>query len=192
MGIDETEFVIFDTETTGLSPAAGDMVVEVAALRSLGGRVSASFESLIQTGVPVSEGAFRVNQISPQMLEDAPVAHEVWPRFLEFSRCAVWCTYNAPFDMGFLCHELSLLGRTLPEGVAVIDVLRMARALMPGLSRYALWCVAEANGMQLAQRHRAMADVEMTHEVFRSLLEIARAKGVTDLEGLVKCFGYIA
>lgn len=187
--IDETEFVIFDTETTGLDPASGDRVVEIAAMRLVRGKEEACFQSLANPHRPVSEAAFAVNGISSAMLDTAPEMEEVLPAFLEFIKGGCLCSYNAPFDMGFLQSELKRAGLALPAGTVVIDILKMARRLMPGLERYALWFVAQRLGVQSQQLHRALSDVRLTWEVMHRLIEIARLKGIDDQASFTALFG---
>src|SRR3990167_4128835 len=83
--IDDVDFVVFDVETTGLSPKDGDRIVEIGALRYKNGQAWDSFSSLLNPQRPVSPGAFAVNRISQEMLKDAPAASEVLPKFLEFA-----------------------------------------------------------------------------------------------------------
>jgi len=178
--ISAEDFTIFDTETTGLNPSQGDRIIEIAAERLQNAKVAATFQSLVNPGRPVSEAAYAVNGISEQMLKDAPGTEAVLPGFLEFIRGSTLCSYNAPFDMGFLENELSRLGLPFPQDIAVIDVLRMARRLLPGLPRYALWFVAQTLGVTQKQQHRALSDVALTRDVFYLLVDIAGHKGIGD------------
>ncbi len=200
--IDEVEFTIFDTETTGLKPEDGDRIVELAGLRVKGSERIATFDALINPARPISPGAFAVNKITAQMLQDASSPKEVIGRFLEFIRGSCLCSYNAEFDLGFLNNELKLISLPAPLEVApraaglltgpainnlvVFDLLTMARKLMPGLSRYALWFVAGKLGVSSAQEHRAFSDVEMAWEVFGKFKVICREKGITDFSDFFK------
>jgi len=178
--IEEMEFTIFDTETTGLDTASGDRIVEMAAIRFKDKKKIADFETLVNPGRPISEAAFQVNRITQEMLRGAPAIETVMPRFLDFIQGSCLCSYNAGFDLEFLNNELHLLGKSPLQNVVTVDILRMARRLLPGLERYALWFVSERLGINIAQKHRALADVEMTWEVFRRLTGILQSKGITD------------
>lgn len=184
--IDDVEFVIFDTETTGLDPSLGDRVIELAALKFKGSEKISEFQSLINPGRPVSDAAFAVNKISAQMLSGAAQPAEAFPKFLEFIQGSCLCSYNAGFDLEFLNNELRILGLAQLKGVPVIDCLKMAKRLMPGLERYALWFVADTLGIKIKQQHRAFSDVELTLAVFYKLSAILKAKGITDFH---KCLG---
>ena len=183
--IDEVEFTIFDTETTGLKPEDGDRIVELAGLRVKGSERIATFNALINPARPISPGAFAVNKITAQMLQDASSPKEVIGRFLEFIRGSCLCSYNAEFDLGFLNNELKLISLPAVNNLVVFDLLTMARKLMPGLSRYALWFVAGKLGVSSAQEHRAFSDVEMAWEVFGKFKVICREKGITDFSEFV-------
>ncbi|MDD5097709.1 MAG: 3'-5' exonuclease [Candidatus Omnitrophica bacterium] len=185
--IDEIEFTIFDTETTGLKPETGDRIVELAGLRVRGDEKIATFDTFINSGKEISAGAFAVNKITPQMLQDAPTAQEVLPGFLKFISGSCLCSYNAEFDLGFLNNELKLI--SLPKiDLVVFDLLPMARKLMPNETRYPLWLVAQRLGITLAQEHRAAADVELTWAVFRKFKAICREKGIIDFTNFSNLF----
>ncbi len=180
MVIDEVEFTIFDTETTGLDPQAGDRIVEIAAIRFKGKDKINSFQTLVNPHRPISPAAYQVNRISQEMLESAPDINTVMPEFLKFIKDSCLCSYNAGFDLEFLDQELKALGQEPLRDIVVVDILKMARRLLPGLERYALWYVAEQLGLQNKQEHRAFSDVELTLAVFKKLKEALGKKGVWD------------
>ena len=187
--IDEVEFVIFDTETTGLEPESGDRIVELAGVRFKGNKRIATFQSLINPHRPISEAAFSVNKISAKMLEGAPEAEAVLPQFLSFIQGSCLSSYNAGFDLGFLNNELKLINKKLSEDVLAVDILKMARRLMPGLERYALWFVADSLGIKNEQSHRALSDVELSLGVFNKLKERLESKGILDFFNFYHLFG---
>ncbi|MFH1361009.1 MAG: exonuclease domain-containing protein [Candidatus Omnitrophota bacterium] len=183
------EYIIFDVETTGLSPALGDRVIEIAALKVKNFRPIEKFHSLVDPQREISYGAFLVNGIMQEMLDGAPLAKDVFPRFLEFagSRCLVG--HNIGFDLSFLNQELSLLGQKAVVSNAAIDTLKMARSLLPSLGSYSLWMVAQALGVGQKQRHRALEDVYMTFEVFERLMRCAKEKSLATPKTLLMLFG---
>ncbi len=187
--IEDVDFVIFDVETTGLSPKDGDRIVEVGALRYKNGQAWDSFSSLLNPGRPVSPGAFAVNRISQEMLKDAPIAEEVLPKFLEFAGKSCLAGYNVGFDMGFLENELGLLGRPLAEDTAVVDIIQMARRTFPGLSSYGLGNFSRWLGCPAPQDHRALSDVRMTAEVFSRILLELKKKGIEEFLAFYNLFG---
>lgn len=186
--IDEIEFAIFDTETTGLEPESGDRVVEIAGIRFKGREKIAVFQALVNPKRPISQAAQAVNRITPGMLENAPGIETVMPKFLDFISDTCICSYNAPFDLGFLNNELKLINKPALN-LPAVDILKMAKRLLPGLERYALWFVAEKLGIKAAQQHRAFSDVELTLEVFNGLSAILKTKSVSDFMNFFSLFG---
>jgi len=182
-------FVIFDVETTGLSPKSGDRVIEIAGLKIEGLAVVDQFHSLVNPGRPVSYGAYLVNGISDAMLKGAPSPAEIFPAFTEFIRGACLVGHNVRFDLSFLAAELFLLGRRWEREGLALDTVKMARGLLPDARRCSLQGVAQFLGIEEPQQHRALADVEMTYRVFRRLLEIAERRDITDLAQLLELFG---
>jgi len=186
--IDDIEFVIFDTETTGLDPSSGDRIVELAALKFKGLERISEFQALVNPGKPVSEAAFAVNKISAEMLKDASQPEEVIPKFIDFIRGSCLSSYNAGFDLEFLNNEFKILELPQLKDILIIDVLKMAKRLMPGLERYALWFVADTLGIKTKQQHRAFSDVELTLAVFNRLKDMLKAKKITDFNKFIGLF----
>jgi DNA polymerase III subunit alpha, Gram-positive type len=182
----DIDFVIFDVETTGLSPANGDRMIELGALKVRGTQVIDRFYSLIDPQRPLSYGAFLVNGISTEMLEGAPVAAEVLPKFLRFLGGAVLVGHNVNFDLGFLNAELERSELAWRQGYSVLDTRRLARWLLPDLRSYRLQNVSYALAIEDFQQHRAMSDVEMTRQVFAQFLEMAFRRDVATLKQLLR------
>ena len=189
-GLPHARFVILDVETTGLSSRQGDKIIEVAAVKCEGLQVTERFESLINPERPLSYGAYLVNRISSEMLRGAPSAADVLPRLYQFIQGSCLVGHNIKFDLGFLRHELSSLGLSIGPEFPALDTCQMARGLLPHLGRYSLRAVAYAVGLEELQQHRAMADVEMTYEVFRALLQVAERRDIFSLPLLMQIFGH--
>ncbi len=187
--LEQLTLTIFDTETTGLEPESGDRIVEIAAIKFKGKQRLAIFKILINPQRAISQAAFQVNNITEEMLEKAPLIDKVMPEFLDFIQGSCICSYNATFDLEFLNNELKILGQDKLKFVPVVDILKMARRLMPGLERYALWFVAERLGIRHKQLHRALSDVELTLKVFNKLKEILKSKGIFDFNNFLSLFG---
>ncbi len=183
------EFIIFDVETTGLSPQTGDRIIEIGALKIRNLKAVAEFHTLVNPDREISPGAFAVNGITQDMVAVAPLAQEVLPAFLHFVGENPIVAHNARFDMSFLGHEMALAGMNFSRPFKVIDTLRMARGLLPGLGSYALAMVAYALGIEDEQTHRAMDDVRMTHEVFCRLFLKAEEENIADTDTLIRLFG---
>lgn len=186
MDIRKTEYVIFDVETTGLSPLRGDRMVEIGAIRVKDMKIVDRFESLINPQRNLSEEAQRVNKITEAMVEDAPIADEILPQMIDFIGGACVVGHNVKFDLDFLCYELSLLGRKLQDTTPALDTLKMSRGLMPHLRTHRLSFLAEVLGVQIGATHRALADVELTLGVMVHLFDIAHECQIGDLRELLR------
>ena len=188
--IGEIEFTIFDLETTGLDPGSGERIVEIAAVRLRADQRLGTFQSLVNPGNrAISPAAFAVNRITPDMLRDAPSIYEVLPKFLDFISDSCLAAYNASFDFAFLSSESRLIKKQLPEELQIVDILIMAKRMLPHLERYALWFVANHLSIDSIQEHRALSDVQLTIEVFNHLHSSLIKKGIVDFEQFVSLFG---
>ena len=187
--IKNTEYIIFDVETTGLSPSEGDRIVEIAAVKLKGNTIVAEFESLINPNRALPASAILVNGITQEMIQDAPVAAKVLPQLIDFIGGAAVVGHNVKFDLGFLCYELSLAGRKLRDETPAIDTLKMAKGLIPYLSSYRLEYLANALGVSVNVTHRALSDVKLTCEAFKRMLEMACDNQLIDFHLLIQRFG---
>lgn len=180
----ETNFAVFDVETTGLSPAYGDRVCEVACVRLTGELEVERFESFVDPGRSLSLGAAAVNGITPDMLAGAPPFSDVAGRLLSLLDGAVLVAHNAPFDLGFLAMELEIAHVPPPEG-EVLDTLTLARRAF-GFPRNGLQALARALQIEAATAHRALGDACTTAEVLaRILWEVEARWGVRTLGQLL-------
>ena len=189
MNIRLTEFVIFDVETTGLSPMDGDRIVEIAAVKVKGVQVVDKFYSLVNPQRSMPSQATLVNNITEDMLATAPVAADILPQMIHFIGGACVAGHNVRFDLNFLCYELSLIGRRLNDRTPAVDTLKMARDLLPYLSNHKLSYLARSLGVVVDQTHRAMADVELTVAVFLRLMEMAGDKDLQKASIFLNQFG---
>ena len=181
--IDETDFLIVDVETTGLSPDSGDRVCEIGAVKIRGGAVIESFGSLINPQRPISAGAYAVNRISPQMVADAPLFSEIAETIIRLLDESVVVAYNAPFDVSFINHELRLAGHKPMKNV-VADALVLARQLLPGLGKYPQENVARILGIPFPVKHRALEDVMVTAKIFFLFTSILKANDLREISDL--------
>jgi len=189
MNINLTEFVIFDVETTGLSPTDGDRIIEIAAVKIKEGKVMDKFYSLVNPKRYMPAQATMVNNITDDMLVGAPVAADVLPQMINFIGGACVAGHNVRFDLNFLCYELAMIGRRLNDQTPAVDTLKMARDLLPYLSNHKLAYLARSLGVVVDQTHRAMADVEITVAVFLRLMEMAGDKDLHQVAVFLNQFG---
>lgn len=162
--------IAIDVETTGLAVAAGGRVIEIGAVAIEGGRIVAELSTLIRTATPISYGAFSIHGISKEMLHGKPSPAEVWPTFLEFVGCAPLIAHNAPFDIGFIRHELALLGLVMPN--PSICTVRLARRRCPQLPNHRLETVARHLLGDIpvdCRLHRALDDARLAAQIWIKL-----------------------
>jgi DNA polymerase III subunit epsilon len=180
--LEEVDFVVIDTETTGLRPGP-DRVIEIAAVRVRGGVSVGAFQTLLNPQRSIPPFIIRFTGISPEMVQDAPTSEAIFPEFLQFIEGATLVGHNLGFDLNFLAHEARLLRRSFP--VDGFDTIPLARRLLPGLKRFKLDYVADHLHISTVQRHRAMGDAKVTAAVFIRLLELAKEQGIFTV-GLLK------
>ena len=171
---DQVDIAVVDVETTGLSAGRGDRVCEIGIVRIRGGAVMQTFGTLVDPTIPISAGAFAVNGISPAMLVDAPVFGEVMSRVEPLLRDCILVAYNAPFDLSFLNNEFRLCGAPVLRN-PVVDVLLLARQLLPGRPRYPQSAVAALLKIASAVSHRALEDAMVTAKILAHFLSMLRA-----------------
>lgn len=188
MKSNQMDFVIFDVETTGLSCAGGDRIIEVAAVKIRDGEIIDRFESLVNPERYVPMMATMVHGIRDSDLVDAPKAADVMPQLMAFIGKDCLVGHNLRFDVRFLNHELNLLSLDEQSDDLTLDTIKMAKGLFPGLPSYALASVVTHLGVNPRTAHRAMADVLMTGDVFLTLLECARQRHITSLSHLLTLF----
>ena len=131
MDTDRAEFVIVDTETTG-SRAGEDRIIEIGAVRLVGGEVVDTFQQLIDPGCHVPHRITRLTGISTGMVYGQPSAAEVLPGFVDFLGDAILVAHNLPFDARFLDVALAEAGLP-PLQNPSLDTLRLARRLLSSL-----------------------------------------------------------
>jgi DNA polymerase-3 subunit epsilon len=157
--------VMLDFETTGLSPAMGDRITEVAALRIVNGQVTGRYVSLVNCGVRIPAFVTQLTGISQAMVERAPPASEVVPALLDFIGGDALSAHNASFDEKFLKAEADLLGLA-PRHVGLVCSLKLSRRVFPGLTSYKLGLLSHQLGIRFrSAAHRAESDAEVAAQV---------------------------
>lgn len=168
--------VMLDFETTGLSPAMGERITEVAALRIVDGRVTERFVSLVNCGVRIPSFITQLTGISQAMVDGAPPVARVLPRLLEFIGSSALAAHNASFDEKFLVAEAGRLSLA-PAHARLVCSLKLARRVFPGMASYKLGQLSGQLGIRFrSAAHRAESDAEVAAEV---LIHIGRHLGRT-------------
>src|SRR5215218_2750404 len=167
-------YVVFDVETTGSAARKGGAITEFGALKLVRGEVVDQFSTLVNPERPIDPFVVRLTGITDRMVSDAPSISEVMPRFEEFVEGCVLVGHHVHFDSSFVTAARG--GAPLPN--EVLDTLKLARSLVPGLKRYRLSALVSHFGVRQAPNHRALSDAAATTEVFRRLLKLLDSAGI--------------
>ena len=163
--------IIFDTETTGLSPAGGDRMVEIGCVE-LFNRVETgrTFHAYFNPERQMPSEAEAVHGLSDIFLSDKPLYSELVDDLLEFIADSPLIAHNATFDFGFLNHELSRCARDPVCLSRMIDTLTMARARHPG-AKHSLDALCTRFGVDRSHRvkHGALMDAQLLAQVYVEL-----------------------
>ena len=163
--------VVLDTETTGLDPQQGHRVIEIGCVEIQNRRLTGRhFHQYLNPDREIDEAAIEVHGITTQFLADKPRFGQVEAEFLEFVSGAELVIHNAPFDIGFLDHELKLSGSgqgKMANFCAILDSLLLAREKHPG-QRNNLDALCKRYGVDNTQRdlHGALLDAEILADVY--------------------------
>ena len=171
--IDNTEYCVFDLETTGISHIT-EKITEVGIIKIKNGEVIDTFECFVNPEKPIPQKVVEVTHITDDMVKDAETIDKVMPKILEFMGDSVLVAHNADFDIGFMKYNCEKLGLKLDN--TYIDTLRLARAMFPEFTKYKLGIIAEKLGIKVDVAHRALDDVKTLVAVFKEMIERAKEK----------------
>ncbi|HEV3476234.1 MAG TPA: exonuclease domain-containing protein, partial [Rubrobacteraceae bacterium] len=173
LALDDAPYVVFDIETTGSSAGKGG-ITELGALKLVRGDVVEEFSTLVNPGRPIEPFVVRLTGITDHMVAKAPGVSEAMASFEEFVEGSILVGHNVHFDCSFITAARG--GSPLPN--PLLDTLRLARCLVPGLRRYRLASLVSHFGVQAMPNHRALSDAAATAGVFLRLLKLLRSAGV--------------
>ncbi len=181
--LSETEFVVFDLETTGLSPVS-DRICEIGAVRIRALELADTFQTLVAPKTAVPQAVRRLTGLSDDALRSAPGVRTAIRQFSAFAGRSVLIAHNARFDVGFVNRELErMTGKRL--AATVIDTVPLARNLLQRrVRRTSLASLAYFFGVSARPCHRALPDAQATAEVFLRLVELAAERGASTLSEL--------
>ncbi|HHM06463.1 MAG TPA: DNA polymerase III subunit epsilon [Gammaproteobacteria bacterium] len=166
--------IVLDTETTGLEPAAGHRVIEIGGVELVSRRITERrFHHYLQPDREIDPGAMEVHGITNDFLADKPRFKDVVHEFLDYIKGAELIIHNAPFDIGFLNHEMKMAGvepGRIEDYCSVTDTLALARQLHPG-QRNNLDALCKRYGIDNTQRtlHGALLDAEILADVYLAM-----------------------
>ena len=170
------DYVVFDLETTGLSPET-DEIIEISGLKVRNGKVMENFTTLVNPDRPIPYSATRINGITDEMVQSAPLLKPSLNEFLTFIGNDILVGHNIhSFDLNFLRNGAR---RTLGQSIQndYVDTLFLAKICLPQLPRHRLTDLAEHFCIETKGAHRALNDCVMNqlcYEKLGMLLENAK------------------
>ncbi|KGG80843.1 DNA polymerase III PolC [Caloranaerobacter azorensis H53214] len=181
----DCEYVVFDIETTGLSPF-NDKITEIGAVKIKGNQIIDRFSQLINPEIEIPEKIVKLTGINNEMVADKPTIEEVLPKFLDFINGCVLVAHNASFDVSFIRVNCNKYGFKLAN--PILDTLELSRNLFPNLKSHKLNVLAKHLNVKLENHHRAVDDSEATAKIFLKCLLMLKEKGVSELSEINTVF----
>ncbi len=177
----ELNFTVFDTETTGLDPAAGDEIISIGAIRIMNGRLLREeiFEQLVNPRQLLPKKTIEITGIQPEMLEGQPEIDEILGIFHKFCKNTILIAHNAAFDMRFLQMKEFRTGISFIN--PVLDTLLLSAVVHPNQESHKLENIAARLGIHIIGRHTALGDAIATGEVLLKLIPLLAEKGIYTL-----------
>ena len=177
----ELAYTVFDTETTGLEPAAGDRILQIGATRIVAGKLRREdcFEQLVNPQRDIPAAGIPIHGIRPEMVADAPTIDRILPAFHAFAADTVLVAHNAAFDMRFLQLQEQDTGVVFEQ--PVLDTLLLSALVHPQQDSHGLEAIAERLGVTVLGRHTALGDAMVTAEIFLKLLPLLAERGILTL-----------
>lgn len=180
--------IVLDTETTGLDPLQGHRIIEIGCVELVNRRLTGDhFHQYLQPDRSIDPEAIKVHGITNEFLAEKPRFADIAANFLKFVKGAELIIHNAPFDVGFLNHELSRWGQggsSMMEFCTVLDTLQLARQRHPG-QKNTLDALCKRYEIDNTHRslHGALLDAEILAEVYLAMTREQVALGLsTQLE----------
>ena len=182
------EFVVFDTETTGLTPSR-DRIIELAGVRFVDGKPTEIFETFINPERPISPEVTAINHITDEMVANAPTIAQVLPAFEEFVGNSPLVAHNMTFDLKFIYYSGSNL---MEQPRKYFDTYKVVQKVLKkpqykydreydkwekdynsdyNVNDYKLGTLAEYYKIPFPDSHRAVADAIVTGKVFLKLVD---------------------
>jgi DNA polymerase-3 subunit epsilon len=174
-------YTVFDTETTGLQPSAGDEIIQIGAARIVNGKLlrQECFEQLVDPQRDIPEAGIPIHGIRPEMVAGQPTIAEVLPSFHAYAQDTVLVAHNAAFDMRFLQLKEAATGLRFDQ--PVLDTLLLSALVHPNQDSHKLEAIADRFGITVVGRHTALGDAMVTAEVFLKLIPLLAEMGVHTL-----------
>ena len=169
------EFIVFDIETTGLSPTTCK-ITEIGAVKVRNGEILEVFSTFVDPECHIPEQITSLTGITDDMVKGAPSQEEAVRAFLEFSGDRMLIAHNAGFDTSFIrtvCEQYSI-----PFENTFLDTVALSRYVNPTLKKHKLDILAEHFGLGDFNHHRASDDAHMLALIFFRMVEKLNEEGI--------------
>ena len=160
---DLKNYIVIDTETTGLS-AQRDHIIEISALKIKNGQIIENYTSLVNPGIMIPKSSIKIHGITDDMVKDAPTIDQVLPEFLDFIGNQPLIGHNLSFDLRFIN---SYLDKNINHNLA--DTMLIARRKLSFLPNHKLITLIEYFKLGENQEHRSLSDCIYTYKVYEKL-----------------------
>ncbi|GMU49229.1 MAG: hypothetical protein AMXMBFR31_14550 [Candidatus Desulfobacillus denitrificans] len=177
----ELAYTVFDTETTGLEPSAGDEIIQIGATRIVNGRLlrSECIDQIIDPRRPLRPEGIPIHGITEEMVAGQPGIEQVLPHFHAFCEDTVLVAHNAAFDMRFLQLKEASTGICFRQ--PVLDTLLLSAVIHPNQESHKLEAICARLGIDVIGRHTALGDAIVTGEVFLRMIPLLEEMGIRTL-----------
>ena len=177
----DTTYCVLDLETTGFSPLT-EKITEIGIMKIKGGKVIDEFSCFVNPEKSIPARVVEVTNITDDMVKDAEILEQVFPKMMGFIDGSVLVAHNAEFDIGFLKHYAKILGYDFDY--TYIDTLSLSHELFPDFKTYKLGRIAKNLGIKVEVAHRALDDVETTVKIFNVMLDKLIKRGAKSLDDI--------
>ncbi len=177
------EMVVFDLETTGLSPKVCK-IIEIGAVKIKNGEIIDRMDTFVDPECEISEEITKLTSITNDMVKGAPKEREALEMFLKFAGDSMLVAHNAGFDVGFI--RVAAERQELPFTNSYLDTVGLSRYVNPELKQHKLNIIADHYGLGGFHHHRADDDAEMLARIFFVMLDRLRSEGVDSFDRVME------
>lgn len=175
----DSEFVVFDIETTGLSPITDD-IIEIGAVKVANRRVVDSFSTFVHVHRSLPAKIIELTSITDDMLQGQPEITSVLPEFFNFVGSSVLVAHNAGFDVSFIKNKtIKYMDKSCDT--PVLDTLELSKALIKDVKNHKLNTLTKKLGINLENHHRAVDDANATAQLFIQLMNLLNDRSIHEI-----------